>query len=361
MIKKHLYSLVFLASLSLLLPAIARAQEANAPQSPVEAVIADVMRVGPEIKIIEPITRDALLVGGSITVESPAEGDLILAGGEVIVKADVAGDVRVLGGRVTLDSKIGGNVTVIGGDVMFGKNSNIAGNIFIAAGKTMIDGRVVGNIIARTGEGRDFRVSHTAQINGSVNYRARSENANLTQNSARGGVSFEQAKTPKSADRFFHFFSLLSLFGLLVVGLFFVSLAPKVLRRCLDASLQKPVRDLLWGAGALITTPLVILFLALTLIGLPLAVILLLGYILIIYLANIFAGLGLGLYLARLAKGKEFSERISLVLVMILGVVVLWSLGTIPFAGPVIRLLAVVWGLGMIVRLKWQVIKQLER
>ena len=353
--------MVFLAVLSLLLPTVTRAQETDASQLEGGLVIADVMRLGPEIKITEPITRDALLVGGSVFVEAPAAGDLILAGGEVRVAADVAGDVRVLGGRVTLDSKIGGNVTVIGGDVSFGKNSNIAGNVFIAAGKTMIDGRVGGNIIARAAEGRDFRVSHTAQINGLINYRARSENINLTQNSARGGVSFEQIKTPKSADRFFHFFSLISLFGLLVVGLFFVSLAPKALRAFADAAIQKPIRVLLWGVVALLAIPLVVLFLALTLIGLPLALILLVGYVLVIYLANIFAGLGLGLYLARLVKGKEFSNRASLILIMVLGVVVLWALGTIPFVGPFIRFLAVVWGLGMIVRLKWQTIKHLER
>ena len=74
----------------------------------------------------------------------------------------------------------------------------------------------------------------------------------------------------------------------------------------------------------------------------------------------IFSGLVAGEYIMSYIKGKDKAHSVSLIWVMILGVAALWLLGRIPFVGFIVTIISVVWGAGMMARLQWQTIKQIE-
>lgn len=353
---KYLYLL--LASI-LLYPVLALAADSAATSTP-GLVISDVLRVGPNLAISAPVSRDALLLGGDIQINSPVAGDVLALGGNIMINAPVAGDVRVAGGQITINSKVGGNVTVAGGQVSFSPMSEVAGSVGAWAGQVRIAGTVQGDVYTHIGQGADLQIDPNAIISGTLTYKASSANERLQSGTTAKEVVYqERVRKQPAFGRAGYFFHLLSLFCLLVVGLVIVSMAPKALRRSIEDSLVHPKQNLWWGLLTLLATPVGVILLLFTLIGIPLALILGAGYLMVLYLASIFSGLVVGDSILRYIK-KDKSHNISLFWAMVLGVVVVWLLGRVPFVGFIITIISIVWGAGMVVRLKRQTLKQIE-
>lgn len=350
---KYLYSLL---GTFLLFPSLVLAAAATSTPGLIES---DVLKVGPNIVISEAMARDVLLLGGDIQINSPVAGDVLAAGGNITINAPVGGDVRVAGGQVTINSRVGGNVTVAGGQVSLTPAAEVAGSLGVWSGQVRLAGTVGGDVYAHVGAGENIQIDSNAIIGGTLTYKAESANAAFVSGTTAQNVIFEQRAIRQSDFRGLgYFFGLMSLFGALVVGLVFVSIAPNLLRRSLKESVANPKQNLWWGLLALLAAPVGIVFLLFTLIGVPLALILTAGYIMVIYLAKVFAGLVVGDYIMRYFK--KGSHSVSLLWLMVLGVAGLYIVGRVPFVGWIASALATIWGVGMIVRLKWQVLRQIE-
>lgn len=345
-------SLVLLGIIFLLAPLHSSA----APAAPGPAVSNDVMRLAPEIKITEPVSRDLLVLGGSIEINQPVSEDILALGGTVIIKSDVAGDVRALGGTVIIDGRVGGNVSAAGGNIRFGPASTVAGSVALWAGAADLSGDIKGDVEARVGT---FLLA--GKIGGNLHYQTEKE-IPINPEQVTGRVFFEKttARGQDNFRRFYSFFSLVSLFGALVVGLIFVSFLPRTMRGAITQSIKNPMQDWLWGLLALSVTPLAVIFLFFTLIGLPLALVLLAAYLFALYIAKVITGLVLGTYIVGVFKGRPGAERFSLLWLMVIGVACLWIIGRAPVVGLPVQLAAAVWGLGILGRLKWRIIRQIE-
>ncbi|MBI1961101.1 MAG: hypothetical protein HYS45_00175 [Parcubacteria group bacterium] len=289
-----------------------------------------------EVRIPEEGARDVVAFGGVVNINNPVAQDVLAAGGTVIIQSPVSGDVRVAGGRVVIESDIGGNVAVLAQTVEILPGSTIAGSVEIRARDVVIGGTIAkdAHIVAET----------------------------LEQNGSIGG---ELVHDLKASPDYEHtpigwFFRIVSLFGMLVVGLALVSVFPNSMRAAVHASIKNPAKDLLWGLGALAATPIAVLVLALTIIGLPLGMLLGLGYVVALYLAKILVGIILGTYLLGALRGREQAQKASLLGIMVLGIFVLWLITGIPVIGGILKLIAMIWGLGMLVNLKIQAIKRFE-
>ena len=147
---------------------------------------------------------------------------------------------------------------------------------------------------------------------------------------------------------------------MLVVGLVLVSIWPKSIRTATARSIKKPVHDILWGLGVLVAAPIAIIVLVFTVICIPLALILGAGLFVALDLAKIFVGIILGTYIFGAIRGREIASKYSLLATMVLGVVVLWLVTGIPGIGWILKLLAMIWGLGLLVNLKLSTIKKVE-
>ncbi len=289
-----------------------------------------------EAHVPEEGARDVVAFGGVVDVNNPVEQDVLAAGGTVIIQAPVAGDVRVAGGRVVIGSDIGGNVAVLAQTVEIAAGATIGGSVEIRAKDVVIGGTIIkdAHIVAET----------------------------LEQNGIIGGALVHDLKTSPNYEHtpIGWFFRIVSLFGMLVVGLVLVSVFPNSMRAAVHASIKNPGKDLLWGLGVLVATPIAALVLALTIIGLPLGVLLGLGYVVALYLAKILVGIVLGTYLLGAFRGREQAQKASLLGIMVLGVFVLWLIIGIPVIGGILKLIAMIWGLGMLASHKIQAIKRFE-
>ena len=298
---------------------------------------ADMFEFAPDIKITEPVSRDLVVVGGKIEIADKVEQDVFAAGGTINILADVAGDVMAAGTRLVIDSEIQGNVSALAQTIEITENANILGSMRIKAETVIISGNIQGNAQIDA-----YELEQTGIIAGELNYKK------------------IESKKHTSKNSFLWFFRLIGLFGMLIVGLILVSIWPKAIKRLISGSIKNPLKDFAFGIAALIATPIIVLVLMLTIIGFPLALILVAAYLIALYLAQILTGIILGTYLFGAFKGRDHAKKSPLLAIMIIGVIVLWLITGIPVVGGLLKLIAIIWGLGILINLELQAFKKLE-
>jgi hypothetical protein len=117
---------------------------------------------GDNIIISQPVYEDLYIAGGTITINAPVYGDLILAGGTVIINDTVSNDILLVGGTVTFNGYVGDDIRCGGGNLHISKD--VKGDVVITGGSVIIDNNVtVGGLMASGG-----KVTVNGTINGQV-------------------------------------------------------------------------------------------------------------------------------------------------------------------------------------------------
>jgi len=363
--KKYILGVFVL--LTLFMPGFSRAQEEIVP------VLVDVFKMAGEVQVPPSGARDFIALGGVVDTTYPVSQDVLAAGGTILITAPVAGDVRAVGSQVIIDAPVAGNVAVWGSEVHVTERGSIAGSAVIGAEHVTIDAPIEGSVrlfadvldlnssfgadaemvVSRMRTGTGFSIA------GDVEYTS-SDEPLFPDGTVMGSVSFIPRTIPSGTNPLTTIARLISLFGMLVIGLVCATFIPRTMRTLVERTMRAPIADFGWGAGLLILTPIVLGILALTLIGIPLALIGLCVYFIALYFSKIIVGFVLGTYIIGAIKGRTYVHGASLILVMVVGISVFWLVSSIPFIGFVISLLGMIWGLGIIVRLKMAVLKKLE-
>ncbi len=345
-----------------------------------EPVAKDALLMGGTITVNAPVTEDLRVFGGNIIIFDEVGGDILAAGGTIQISGPILGDIRIAGGDIIISSTVSGNVAITGGKVVFSEDSVVKGSIAASGGEIKVNGIVQGNFKSQSGnifinneilgdvdvtvaDSSNLKLGDNASIAGSLTYYAPSLNSSLDESKVNGEVAFYQkeAQQKNQLDTFIWFFKLIGLFGMLVAGLILVGVAPKSIRDTVQASIKNPIKDLLWGLAVLVATPVIIIFLMLTIIGFPLALILAAMYAISLYIAKVFVGIVLGTYIFGAFKGRDATSKASLLGIMVVGVAVLWLVSGIPVIGWFIQLIAIIWGLGLMIKIKKRSIQRMEK
>jgi hypothetical protein len=130
----------------------------------------------------------------------------------------------------------------------------------------------------------------------------------------------------------------------LVVGLVMLRLFPNYAAHTAQMLSKRPWASLGVGFAALILTPVAAIFLAVTVLGLPLAGIVFLGYLLFLY----FAKIHVAYWIAHLVNGRKAVVGLKYVLAL-LGMYVVFC---IPIVGGFMQLFVTVFGLGQLLLTK---------
>jgi len=349
-------------------PVAAGAQNKELPEP------TDAFRMSGEVHAPSEGVRDLIAFGGVVDTRNSVGKDVIAVGGTVRISAPVLGDVRALGRTVIIDAPVSGNVAAWGSEISITENGSVGGSVVAGGEHVSIKGVVAGNaqLYANTlsldgsfgsdvnATAPNIALGSSASIVGNFDYKSTSEAA-VPDGVVGGKALYTGYATPRSANPFLAIVRLISLFGMLVVGLVLVTFIPKTMRAIGERTMRSPAKDAAWGAGVFLLTPIAVVILALTIIGMPLAFITLMGYGIALYIAHVIVGIVLGTYIIGAVKGRTYAGKAPLTLVMIIGVTVLWLIKSIPFIGALVALVSMVWGLGMIVRLKTNVLSIMEK
>ncbi len=319
---------------------------------------------GESVTIDGTINGDAYIGAGKITVNGTINGDLIAGGGEITVTGNVTQNIRVAGGNITISGKVGRNATVLGGNLNFTNSSEITGSLvsaggnltiyapigkdlYLGAGDATLASTVGGDINAGVG---NLTLSSGAKVSGDINYISEQQAQILPGASISGELkhtlppkeSKEAEQTSKyAAQGFGVYYKSATFMSLLVIGLLLIKLFPRFSLQTAQTFSSKFWNSLVFGLLALIIAPVAFILLAITVFGLPLAFILLFGFLLAIYLSKIFVSIWLGNFI-----NDKLNQNWNLYTTFITGLIGLTLLSFIPILGALIAVTINTIGLG---------------
>jgi hypothetical protein len=270
-----------------------------------------------------PVAGDVRAIGAQITVIAPVGSDLMLAGRTVIASSS-ARDTRIVGGTVKLTGAAG-PVIIYGSDVTLSGDLN--GDVTVEASDriTIEEGTHIHGAFKYNAP-QQIIIPATALIEGGADYIGSSQFL----------PSSEQAHTfaIAGATIFFiaHLLAVLMLAGL-AAGLLPIFTERVAERTLTSRSPSRFVLLALLGFGILVATPVLILILVLSFVGIGVALILGALYGLFLMLAYIYAGILAGTTLARAVLKRYVITWKEAVL----GMLVLYLIGVIPVVGPLVK------------------------
>lgn len=336
---------------------------------------ADYFASGETVILSGTVKADAYVAGGQIIVDGTVDNDLLAACGTLTLNGKVGQDARLAGGNLIISGEVGNNLTVFGGNIEITSDAEIGGNLVISGGNVTIAAPIKGNItgavgnltIANTVDGNiDVKVgqltlSPKANIQGNLSYQS-PEDALISPEATVAGTltktlppAMEKLESVNAQDlqaqivnrlqdfwqRLTSVVFLFSFINALVVGFLFVNFFPNLSYQSILSIEDRPWRALVVGLVALLLTPLIIILSLVLLIGLSLGSILAVTFAIYLYLAKLVFSYWLG---ARFIQGLRRMAGPGVT--MFVGLGLYYLLSVITYVGPVVRLLAVVFGLG---------------
>lgn len=395
---KKLFILLFIAAL---LPLTARAltdeETANIfiPES--QTIEDNYVRAGYNFDLRGVIKGDVIVGGASLDISGKVEGDVLAAAANIKITGEVSGNVRVAGSNVTIEGKVGKNVNVLAATAEFGQDSQVGGSAAVWAGtanfKGLIAGKLDGGMSSivisgtvkkdinlrfdaekRTKNNSNLSILSTAVIEGNLNYYG--WNAAEIDSSAKisGQVSQHDPEgvvegTKKFLNTFWWLAKITNLFGLLVIGMMVVFLGKKEAKETSLVMLKSSGKSMLRGLIILFITPVVCFLLLFTVIGIPLALITLVLYIILLYVSQIFIGIFIGQkileYFRNRQSGGAGVKEVSLFWSMIIGTFLYLFItdfllgldrpgpwGWLGLLGGLIKFVALIWAIGALYLVK---------
>lgn len=288
---------------------------------------------GETISIDTPIEDDVFAAGSIVNINAPVDS-AIVAGGTVNVNAPVKGDVVAAGGQVNVNSDVGGKVVVAGGTINQG--GNIGTNLVAAGGQvSILPGKTIGRD-ALIGGGDVF---NAARVNGTLTVYAN----NFTNTGSAGRVDFH--KTEDEAPRrdedqgVFNVFTLLTILGYFILGLILVKYLPDIFMAVDSEIRSSTLLKTILGFVMIIASFIAVLLIAITMVGLPIALISSLLILAALMLSGTFVSFSLGRWIGELTKIKQGD-----LVLFTLGFVILNVLFLVPYVGGLISLISMSLG-----------------
>ena len=336
----------------------------------------DYFGAGGAMNLTDSVAGDAFVAGGRVTTASDVRGDLVVAGGEVSIGGAVGDDLYAAGGEVQLDAIVSGNARVAGGNLGVGPATVVHGALSLSGGRIRFEGMTHDSLRARGGEveidgtvlgDAEVRAEHveigpSTRIDGTLTVYGTREPTVPAGAVIGGGLQFHEA------DLSVHFDdedardvrtvahgvgSFLWVLGVFIAGVLFTVAFPAYSARAADWIGREPLRSLGLGFVILVCLPVLGLLLLVTIVGIPLALILFLLYVLLLFLGWVTSALFLGRKGLELLRSPEPVPATRRIAALLAAVVALWLLGQVPVVGGWITFAALVLGIGALVWQGW--------
>ncbi len=241
---------------------------------------------------------------------------IVKVGSDVHIEKDMRVDDAVaVGGSVFVDGIVDGDAVAVGGSVHLGEEAIIHG-----------DAVTVGGTIE---EAEGSMVYGTTVDVGAFDFK----------NIFEGSCFFDGAKGIPGIPRGLKFIPLI---GLIALVLLLAVLIPTELGTVASNIKNEPIMMFLWGIlGVILIVPL-----ALTLLISIVGIFLIPLEILAVFLATLIGYIAVAIIIGKKLLRALNTDNPSIVLSALLGVLLIWLVGLIPFFGSLVKAIAVIMGFG---------------
>lgn len=250
-----------------------------------------------------------------VTAVRAESSNVVKIGSDVIIEEGTkVHNVLSLGGQVTVDGVVENNIVAIGGSIVLTRTAVVGGDVF-----------ALGGIIVR-GRG--------AEVHGNL--------SEINADDISAAIANALSEEWEGWSWIFAVISISIFLGVLLITILTVFLIPKPIRLISSAIKEKPFKVTAWGlAGLVLVVPLALL-LAISVVGIvliPLEMTIVLCAVLLGFIA-----------ISQLVGRKLFTilkrHDQSMMRETIWGLIILWLIGWIPYVGWMVKMCAIVLGLG---------------
>jgi len=333
-----------------------------------ETITNDLYLAGGGVNNLATVQGDLVAAGGNVLIVGPVSQYVNAAGGTVIVQSNIGGSVRAVGGNILIQSVVGGDVMVAGGQIQItgGKigrdvmgaggsvriDSPVQGNVRFIGGEVYINAPVAGNVEV---EAEKVTLGSSAAIAGNFSYKSAREATIESGAKISGQTNYQPLVKKEFKKQTLKFFAaavmakfLMILLGAMLFGLFF----RKYMTNLVSKAYSQPLMELGRGFIALIILPIVSILLMVTVIGAPLGILGVIGYAGLLIFSCLIAPILIGCLAYKLTT-KSDTYEVSWKTIL-LGVVINYLLGMIPFIGWFVVFGFFLITLGTIVKMKME-------
>lgn len=315
----------------------------------------DVIVSGSMASVTDSVPGDVILAGRGVVFQGAAGGDYLGVGSQQTIGGRIHGSARAVGGEIHVTAVVDRNATIGGGNVALdsaadiGRNAYLAGEnvevigtvrggVLVSGGKVVLNGIIGGDAEVRA---RALTVGPHAVITGNLRYRVPAGKVHIDP-AAR--ISGTVTALPVSGGRWGIKYWLWML-GVILAGVVAVALLPGFTSDAAAILAKNPVRSGLVGLGWFILVPIAVILAAITIIGLPLALL-----TIALYAVGVcFSAVPFSIWLGRLLPGaRTRTGRQGLILNFVIGEILLLLVGMIPFVGAIVTGVAGCLGFGAI-------------
>ena len=323
------------------------------------------ININDEVKEGQEIQGSSILLGNNVENTNKVLGlDMTL--GNTIKYNGESEYLLSAGNNIEINGTVKNDGFVFGNVVNFNENSVIERDLLVLANTVTISGTIKKDVTI-------YAASVT--INGNVenlNIKANQiiiENANINNLSYNEDAVIEikesQVNTTNLTEKLQREVTIqeeimnfiYNLGGILVIFLALYLVAPKLFKKIENNNNDLKILNLFsmfgFGTLSLILIPVIFILLLTIVFCVPLAILLLILYVLAIWLSSMFAGYLLGYIIWTKLMRKESNP----LLIGLIGIVVLNLLGIIPYVGTLITVISIMIGMGIIL----QQLKKIER
>jgi hypothetical protein len=358
--------------ISLFIPAGALAANAPASFSAARSLVdastsvGNAYLAGISVVVTVPIKGDLSAVGGNIVSAAAVAGDELLLAGSIDSRAEVSGDFRAVGGNITVEKPIADDLVAFG--LSINDLGRAGGSVFIVAlNTTLADGAsgpvvIYGNNVSLAGDfASDVKVIASGRVTlapdtkilGAFSYESPETAAIPASALIIGGTTYTNISYLPNAGTSralalvsVWFFLIVRILGALILAGLLAGLFPRLAEQVVGCARTKQTRDilltLLLGFALLVATPILLVLLALTFVGIGIAILVFIAYAFIVFLSIVYAGILLGgIFARRFARRETVLWHDG-----VLGMLALSLIALIPFIGLFIALLLAVFSAG---------------
>jgi cytoskeletal protein CcmA (bactofilin family) len=319
-----------------------------------EPVDGNAFAAGGKVTIQERIERSAFVSGGDVTISGSIGRNLYAAGGDLRFEGEVEGDARMAGGtlRIAPGARIHGDASLAGGSVEVG---GMIGADLRAYGESIdINGMVAGDVEAA---GDSIRLGPDAQIGGRIVYR--SDGDIIVDPAARIGGEVVKARSDRELRRKLGRGASIAggvvvSIGMVLLGAVLILGMPRFSREAAANVRGKPWHSIGLGCVMLLAVPFVIVVLMITLVGIPLALLIVFGYVALLLLGFLVGAIFLGDFALERMDAAKLASVWWRALFLVLALVVVALVKQVPVVGDIAWWILFLAGLGAFTMRAWQ-------
>ncbi len=308
------------------------------------------------------VKGDLIGLSSNIDFNGQVDGDIIALSQNANINGSVLGSVRILSNVLNINSNIQRNLQAIATSIYIHPENRVSWDALMLAPVMDINGIIDGNLQIWSPQvnlqalvNKDFyfgqlnnekyilNINEGTEIKNNVYYHSLVE-ANIDENVLIGGnVEIKEIESGKTNFGAWLFKTLRTMLAAILLALVLMHFWKKPIKLINQIIKKKPLTSLGWGALIVILAPLIFLILALTIVGLPLAILGASFWLILLLVSKTVVAITLGRYIfnqqLKKPKVKSFYK-------LSVGIAIAWLIFAIPLIGPFIAFVVSLIGVG---------------